>query len=166
MKLGSPGARWAMWRRLVIHKKGDPDDVYLDRLRIVQTPWLGLYLHRIPRPDGDRDPHDHPWWFASMVLRGWYEEDRYYRPNHLQLGTPNNAQLCYAGNTRRRRFSVHMTPLFMAHRITNVPSDGSLLTLVLVGPRRRQWGFWPGLVGWIPWTDYEHTGAEQESYAK
>ena len=67
--------RWAFLSGLDIGAGGDP---YLDRLRIIQTPWFGLYLHHIHRPDREPDPHDHPWWFASLVLTGWYEEELWH----------------------------------------------------------------------------------------
>jgi hypothetical protein len=57
---------------------------YLVRLRIVQTPWFGIYLHDIHEDDGDRDPHNHPWSFLSFVLRGYYTERVYPDP----LGAP------------------------------------------------------------------------------
>lgn len=63
--------RWALLSALDV---GDPDP-YLDRLRLVQTPLFGLYLHHIHRPDREPDPHDHPWWFASLVLTGPRRED-------------------------------------------------------------------------------------------
>src|ERR1700728_4812444 len=72
VRAGRPGARWAFMEGLDVGTDGDP---YLDRLRLVQTPWFGVYLHHIHRADRERDPHDHPWWFASLVLAGSYEED-------------------------------------------------------------------------------------------
>ena len=62
--------RWALLARETIQSPdGEP---YIDRLRIVATPMFCLYLHKIHLADGDRDLHDHPWWFASWVLRGGY----------------------------------------------------------------------------------------------
>jgi hypothetical protein len=62
------------WTLLAGEDMGRDSDPYLDRLRIVGTPQFSLYLHHIHRPDEEPDPHDHPWWFASLVLAGWYEE--------------------------------------------------------------------------------------------
>jgi hypothetical protein len=63
--------RWALLSALDVGADGDP---YLDRLRIVQTPLFGIYLHHIHRADREPFPHDHPWWFASLVLTGSYSE--------------------------------------------------------------------------------------------
>lgn len=141
---GIPGSerRWAFMGALDVGAEGDP---YLDRLRIVQTPWLGVYLHHIHRPDRDRDPHDHPWSFASLVLAGSYTEMVW------------RDKLCPSSfRTReRRRWSVARTRRLAAHIITGI--EGPLWTLVITGPRRGEWGFWR-LGEFIPWREY--TGSE------
>lgn len=74
-------SRWAfMGGFSITTKDGDP---YLDRLRIVQTPVFGIYLHRVHGPDGQRHPHDHPWWFASVVISGGYVEQVWDDPSAL-----------------------------------------------------------------------------------
>ena len=69
--------RWIMLEGFQIVKNDKP---YLDRLRVVQTPLFSIYLHRIHTPDVDEFPHDHPWWFASLVLSGAYVECVYSDP--------------------------------------------------------------------------------------
>lgn len=136
---GKPGGsrRWAFLEGFSIGTEGDP---YLNRLRIFQSPWFGIYLHHIHRPDRDRDPHDHPWWFASLVLSGSYEERVW-----PQKGSPRTV------HRERRRFSVAATRRKSAHIITS--TAGPLWTLVLTGPRRAEWGFWHG-EKFIPWREY------------
>lgn len=133
--IGRPGARWAFLEGFDIGADGDP---YLDRLRIIQTPWFGIYLHHIHRPDRDPDPHDHPWWFASIVLAGWYRE----------LVWPDKKNLSDRRERWRTRWSLRCLNRRAAHIITDM--GGPLWTLVLVGPRRGDWGFWTptGFVGW------------------
>lgn len=135
---GRPGTRWAFLEGLDIGADGDP---YLDRLRIVQTPWFGIYLHHIHRPDRERDPHDHPWWFASLVLSGGYEE----------TVLPDKRNWRRAVVRRRPRWSLRCMPRRSAHMITS--ADGLLWTLVLTGPRRADWGFWHD-GRFTPWREY------------
>ncbi len=49
--------------------------VYLDRWGW-ECRWFGVFLHRMDGPDPGLDFHDHPWSFASLVLRGGYVEER------------------------------------------------------------------------------------------
>lgn len=135
VRAGRPGARWAFMEGLDVGTDGDP---YLDRLRLVQTPWFGIYLHHIHRPDIDADPHDHPWGFASLVIAGGYREAVW--PDKHNLGR------CVI--RERPRWSLQRLGRGAAHIITH--TDGTLWTLVLVGRRRGDWGFWTrsGFVGW------------------
>jgi hypothetical protein len=119
--------------------------LYLDRLRIMQTPWFGVMLHRIHTPDLDRDPHDHPWPFASLILRGWYTEELW-----------DTADIASGSRHRiRSRWSVKTIRLSQAHKIRAV-GEG-LLTLVITGRRQGSWRFWTE-TGPVDWRDYLHTG--------
>jgi hypothetical protein len=120
---------------------GAEDDPYLDRLCIVRTPLFSVYLHHIHRRDTDPDPHDHPWWFTSLVLCGGYEE----------IIWPDKRQPERMLTRYRRRFSLASTDRDAAHMITSV--EGELWTLVFAGPRRGEWGFWVN--GQLaPWREY------------
>lgn len=135
---GEAGARWAFMRRFTIYKN---DAIYLDRLRLVQTPWFGVYLHRIEQPDLDRDPHDHPWPFASLVLRGGYREMFHPRPRIANHGVEREWG----------RWSLHTMGIETAHRIRSV--EPRTVTLVFVGRLVRKWGFWTEQ-GFAPWKEY------------
>lgn len=143
---GQRSPRWALWQRFTIPCQDGTH--YLARLRIVQTPWFGVYLHDIFEDDGDRDPHNHPWSFVSIVLRGHYTERLYPDPlntrQHFVLKT-------------HRRWSAHRMGRSSAHRI--VEAAPGLKTLILVGPRRASWGFFRE-ADWfrgrlVDWQDYE-----------
>jgi hypothetical protein len=136
---GRAGARWAFFDGLDVGADGDP---YLDRLRNIQTPWFGLYLHHIHRPDKDPDPHDHPWSFLSLILAGGYTETVW--PDKTSL--PGDCSL-----RERPRWSLRGLGRDAAHIITSI--RGPLWTLVLTGPRRGDWGFWTA-EGLVPWRDY------------
>jgi hypothetical protein len=137
--------RWAFNSRFLIGKPGNP---MMERWRLIQTPLFGIYVHFIYREDLDPVPHDHPWWFASLVLRGGYEEqhwddarataepsqDRFFgKVNYHQAGR-------WLGAVVARRW--HTFPLHAAHRITRV--EPGTVTLVVVGPKVRSWGFYDG----------------------
>ena len=114
--------------RFEIPNLDHPEQTYLSRLRIVQTPWFALYLHRMDGPDSRPTLHDHPWNFVSLILRGGYVERR-LDPATMRV-------------TERHRVRwVNRVRTHDAHAITallRVPT----WTLLLVGPRRRTWGYW------------------------
>ena len=138
---GQRSPRWAFWQRMTIPCLDGTD--YLVRLRIVQTPWFGIYLHDIHKDDGDRAPHNHPWSFVSIVLRGRYTERLYPDP----LGDPPG----YVLQTHGAR-SAHRMGRAAAHRI--VDASPGLKTLILTGPRQASWGFFVNGKH-IDWSDYE-----------
>lgn len=110
--------------------------LYLRRYYLWPSRWfrLGLKLHRIERPDRERDLHDHPWAFLSIVLRGGYIEElpgRRYRWVRLV-------------NLKRARD---------AHRIVHLMRVPTW-TLVITFGRCREWGFHTA-AGWVAWRDYE-----------
>jgi len=126
--------RWSFNDRFVIGRPGDP---MLERWRLAQTPWFGIYVHFIYREDLDPVPHDHPWQFRSLIVRGGYNEELHRRPGSGE---------CVV--VARRRWSLHVFPLHWAHRIVHV--QPGTVTLVLVGRKVRTWGFYDG----PRWVDY------------
>lgn len=120
-----------------------------------QTParlsWLpSIRIHHIKRPDQDRDLHDHPWNARTIVLRGWYEEEREQECQFL--GTKNHSWrglggtwVHGAGYTGRLLFGQY-------HRISDV-SEGGVWTLFITWKKRGTWGF---LVDGkkVPWRTY------------
>lgn len=90
----------------------------------------GIYLHRFVGSDWSRDLHDHPKDFVSIGLKGRYTEEW-------------KASAKYPGST----FQVHQAPWFRkfpAEHIHRVILDHgeTCWTLVKVGPKRRDWGFY------------------------
>jgi len=140
--------RWAFMRRRKIGLEGD---VYLDRLYILTTPWFGIMFHRIFRPDNQRDLHDHPWSFLSLVLRGSYVED--VPCANSRCCSP--AEIGCAAPTHQRRVRwLNFKRAEDRHSIRSV-SRRPIWTLVFTGPKRRTWGFWvDGGTRFVKWTDY------------
>jgi hypothetical protein len=138
---GQRSPRWAFMARFTIPCRDGTD--YLVRLRVLQTPWGGCYVHDIHEDDGDRAPHNHPWSFFSFVARGHYVERYYPKP----IEQPDYYVLkCH------RRFSVHRMGRTAAHRI--VEAGPGLKTVILVGPRKASWGFFEDGC-YSDWRDYE-----------
>lgn len=135
--------RWGLLTGIDIGADGDP---YLDRLRLVETPWFSVFLHHIHRADVERDPHDHPWAFASLVLCGGYREQVW----------PDKRQACaglggYIVRVRRRG-SLRFLGRDAAHIIKEV--TGPLWTLVVTGPDTDdEWGFYVN-GRYVGWRDY------------
>lgn len=90
----------------------------------------GLYLHEFLRSDEDRCKHDHPWFFITFVIGGYWEETE-------------------TGRHWRRSGSLLYRPATFAHRIELEPGRKAW-SIVLVGVKSREWGFWT-LDGWKQW---------------
>lgn len=108
--------------------------------------WLpSVRIHHICRPDQDRDLHDHPWNARTIILDGWYREERpaiacsdedtlhqsirfklYKREYLAEL-------LRQTGYTGRLKFGEY-------HRISEV-SAGGVWTIFITGRKRGTWGF-------------------------
>ena len=127
------------------------DRLYLRRLRIIQTPWFAVYLHEMHGPDADRDLHDHPFDFYSIILKGGYVEN--WLAKQQGFGLPTHTRVW-------PRWSGHLMRKTEGHRIRAL-HETPTYTLVLVGSRTREWGFWTR-AGWVPWDKYhEIVGGEK-----
>lgn len=100
---------------------------------------ISMRLHRIVREDLDRHLHDHPWNARTIILRGWYYENR-LQPDGLTRGVFRTE-----GQTATLKFGEY-------HRITQV-SQGGVWTLFITGPYRGTWGFMVDGVK-VPWRKY------------
>ena len=139
---------------------GPPDCPILHRWELIHFRGRKLMLHHfLPNAD-DRDVHDHPASFWTLVLRGGYDDlavcplchgdskpraTGWYCEECFGVGVFLNERM-RAGMLRRRQ-AEH------AHR-TKVGPRGCW-TLVLMGRKERPWGFWRGN-RWWPWREYEH----------
>lgn len=138
--------------------RGDHDSPYLTRFVLIGTPWFKVCLHIFHRSDND-ELHDHPWPFISFILwRGYVEEIasrlallRDTDWNHPGFVAWEKTQgLClrkraYPGMILFRR-SRH------AHRVELI-NGKSAVTLVLMGKRERDWGFFTR-EGWEHFESY------------
>lgn len=136
-----------------IYPKSHKGLLYLRRwfLTPIKIP-ARVFLHKICRSDIDKDLHDHPWDFVSIVLKGAYTEEIRDRPGAATR------------KVRRKRFSVAYRPAETQHRVALDPMDLTIpqamvmqssptapdslyfdyrpcWTLVIAFRARRQWGF-------------------------
>ena len=123
--------------------------LYMRRWRIVDLPWFGVRVHHIVRSDADRELHDHPFTFASLILTGGYYEHSldgrrtWYGPGSVVIRSADN---------------LHRLEL-----VGGIDHERAAWTLVFRGPRRREWGFLTdrGWQNWQAFTDERRTGTDQ-----
>ena len=127
-------------------------------------PWLpSVRMHHILRPDTDRHLHDHPWNARTIVLAGWYTEERpfgkrgdpvAFAPDGMR-STPDGALALFKrkpGYTGRLLYGQY-------HRIAEVAA-GSVFTLFITWRKRGTWGF--SVDGRkVPWQQYIAERAEE-----
>lgn len=114
-----------------------------------------IRVHHILRADLARHPHDHPWNARTIILKGWYVEDRVEQ--HID-GSPllvNNEPYYkryrrVAGDTATLNFGEY-------HNIKEV-SPGGVHTLFITEEYQGTWGFLVDGVK-VPWREYTNEGA-------
>lgn len=130
---------------------------YGDHPQPRHIPWLpSVRIHHICRADQDRDLHDHPWNARTIVLRGWYREERPW----TALITPETEHVSEQVVTGREwRYVFDRGPGYTGrllfgqyHRISEV-SEGGVWTLFITGRKRGTWGFMVNGKK-VPWRTY------------
>ncbi len=120
-------------KRIVLDRVSDQP--YLERyyLFLTDRKWFpfNVFLHRFLKSDPD-DVHDHPWPYATVILRGGYWE---WVPKFNSAGQK-------IGEIRHWRGPGHFRVCSATsyHRIELCPGV-DCWTLFMPGPQRRQWGF-------------------------
>lgn len=120
-------------------------------------PWLpSVRLHHIRVPDADRHLHDHPWNARTIVLAGWYNEERPFRAlTHREALSPDGVRQTPDGTLAlfHRKPSYTGRLLYAQyHRIAQV-AEGGVFTLFITWRKRGEWGF--AVDGKkVPWQQY------------
>lgn len=104
----------------------------MERWHILKTKLLSIYVHDHLQDDDPRALHDHVGNNISLVLEGGYTEV-----------TLTGMTYYGAGEIIFRRAAT-------AHRLI---ATNPTMTLWIVGPRFREWG-WLCPHGWIPWYEF------------
>jgi hypothetical protein len=111
-------------------------------------PWikLSIRVHHILRKDVDRDQHNHPFDARTIILKGWYVEERDDRKPKVIL-----CKAGYTGTINRDDF----------HRIEEV-SDGGVWTMFIIFKfyGNKNWGFnTPN--GYVPTEEYQSADSSE-----
>ncbi len=96
----------------------------------------GIYLHQFVGSDAAREMHDHPKRFISLGLSGRYFEQ-----------TPDGDAQPFQAPFLRSFKPEHIHRQLMWE-------DETCWTLVYVGPKVREWGFWLDDGTWQHWSEY------------
>lgn len=139
---------WAFMEKFVVPDYSHPetDDDYLTRIRLIQTPLFGIYLHKMETADPRPVLHSHPWPFLAVVLRGGYDEMR--RDSHTvstkmtthKGGVVGGDMFPYLYAYPHRVRHLNVMPFDALHwidKLHRVPT----WTLVFVGRRTRIWQY-------------------------
>jgi hypothetical protein len=116
---------------------------------------FNVFIHKFLKSDPD-DVHDHPWSYATLILKGGYWE---WVPQFDEQGRKFNEIAKWRGPGH---FRVCKPNSF--HRIELDPNI-TAWTLFMPGPQKREWGF---LVKnkWIPNGDYLTYKAKHAKHSK
>lgn len=154
-----------------------PDDIYLIRYYVLQSKWCNVFIHQFLRSDKD-DLHDHPWDFATYLVRGSYKEQRWdeenktvkviQRSNYLYDDYMHKVQL--KQNTFVFRKATDQHRVVVKEDLKEVDKHKAPLTLFISGATKREWGFWKedfygGLKmrTFVPWRTYLGLSADEPS---
>jgi len=104
---------------------------------------FNVFLHKFLKSDPD-DVHDHPWPYATLILKGGYWE---WIPHFDTVGRKIGEYQVWRGPGH---FRISKANSF--HRIELDP-DITAWTLFMPGPKQREWGFMVRNQ-WIQWEEY------------
>jgi len=115
--------------------------------RLIQMTRWTVRIHEILRSDNDRSPHDHPWSYITVILRGGYWEERPTWVDGLYIGM--ESQWHGPGSVLRRKATD-------IHKLT---MPGPTLTLFICKKHSQAWGFFPMLDKQkVYWKEYRSSG--------
>ena len=106
---------------------------------------FNIFIHKFLKSDPD-DVHDHPWPYATLILKGgYYEWVPQFNSQGQKMGSirywrgPGHFRICKATSY---------------HRIELDPGV-ECWTMFMPGPQRREWGFLVGSAGKEKWIHNE-----------
>ena len=133
-------------RKRIIMDRAD-NEPYLERYYVFlkDRTWFpfNVFVHKFLKSDPD-DVHDHPWPYATLILKGGYWE---WVPIFDKSGKQFSETAIWRGPGSFRMCSANSF-----HRI-EIDPNVECWTLFMPGPQKREWGF---LVKnkWIPNGEY------------
>lgn len=168
---------WCLRTNRVLHitGTGGPDDIYLVRYYVFKSEYFNIFIHQFLRSDRD-DMHDHPWHFATYLVRGAYTEVKWDEKAKRESWTrrfnyPKDGPHCdvgsYNGLVFRKATDQHKVLVDQTN--TYETRHKAPLTVCVTGPLIREWGFVKTLADgistngvavkwnsrkWVPWREY------------
>lgn len=178
VKYGNPGAvpvgtgpleQWAWCSRC--RGTAKTTVLYLRRFYLWRSSWIGknfgeLYLHKIHRSDDDREPHDHPWNFRTVVLSGGYTDEAWWWQSFDDQNREGYRVRVPAADEVLTRFSTRRRDRDHVHRV-RLTDDKPAWTLVWTSGYRNDangdadWGFFTADER-IPWREYLKLDKKEE----
>jgi hypothetical protein len=120
-------------KRIIMDRQSD--EPYLERYYLFLTERqrfpFNVFLHKFLKGDPD-DVHDHPWPYATLILKGGYYE---WVPQFDDQGRKVSEIRKWRGPGH---FRICKSTSY--HRI-ELKDDVTCWTLFMPGPHRREWGF-------------------------
>lgn len=110
---------------------------------------FNVFLHKFLKSDPD-DVHDHPWPYATLILKGGYYE---WIPQFNSKGEKISELAVWRGPG-----SFRVCRASSYHRIELDP-DVTCWTLFMPGPQQREWGFLTRK-GWVQHEQYLNSKAK------
>jgi len=114
-------------RRFVPFKEIGWEDIgeKFTRYALIKNRWFALYLHQLDCLKWHPNCHDHPWSFCTLLIWPGYLEESGVGANY--------------GIRWRKPGTVLYRPAEFSHNV--VTPEGQSWSLVLTGPKKREWGF-------------------------
>jgi hypothetical protein len=130
--------------KMVKEIRSKTGELHFRRYAIFECFWFNIYLHRIFRDDQDKDPHNHPWNFWSIILWGAFIEDGL----HDKTSGIKSVGTCHYMSMKD----------YHKNRVIS-----TVTTLVLTGKRSQDWGYMTkdGYVGWEEYRENKNDKIEK-----
>lgn len=158
---------WFQFNRLVVIRREDNGEPYLIRRTFISFgKWFSIKYHQILLSD-DVCPHDHPWPFLTIILKGGYYEwtpvEQYdsgkMEGNHVAVDGVLEVKKWHGAGSIMYRPASWRHRLELKNKVKHYEPDGEVHTLipahtfVITGKVIRDWGFFTKS-GWIFWKNY------------
>lgn len=136
---------------LIIRRKSGK--AYLRRWWVIpRNKHFNIYLHHFLESDDPDALHDHPWNWASVILKGQYWE---HTEHGLFLRRAFRPRFGEATDMHRVELTTELVvkPTSQPGEYETVLEEKPVWTIFITGPKKRDWGFkCPS--GWRLWSDY------------
>lgn len=178
------------FKKRVFGPDGNPEaDPYLIRYVVFSCRLFTVMVHKFLRGDKDRQLHDHPWSFVSLILCGGYWEQTekpsgvchcgelvdnhgyHTLPCSSPVDNPEPVLTWFGPGKLLRRAATWKHRVVLPGDPDDPTNRGFMVanaepstrrpcwTLVLTGPRVREWGFWCS-TGWVPFSVWRRRSPE------